>query len=142
MTWLLDTNILSELAKSSPDHRCVGWLAARQKECALSAITLAELRFGIERLPEGKRKAEMDRDFRFLCEDYRGRFYDFDGPAATEWGRYAAELEAAHGTDWWKQFDLRDTQIAAIAREYALIVATRNTRHFPFCKTENPFDSK
>jgi len=33
-------------------------------------------------------------------------------------GRYAAELEAAHGSDWWKHFDLRDTQIGAIAREY------------------------
>jgi predicted nucleic acid-binding protein len=36
-------------------------------------------------------------------------------------------------------FDLRDTQIGAIAREYGLTVATRNVKHFPFCATENPF---
>ena len=90
-------------------------------------------------MPEGKRKPNADSEFNFLCEDYAGRFLEFDGPAAAEWGRYAAMLEKAFGSDWWKQFDLRDTQIAAIAREYGYIVATRNTRHFPFCQTENPF---
>jgi predicted nucleic acid-binding protein len=99
----------------------------------------ADLRWGIERLPEGKRKAERERDFQFMVDDYQGCFYDFDGPSAFEWGRYAAELEKAYGADWWKQFDQRDTMIAAIAREYGLVVATRNERHFPFCQTENPF---
>jgi predicted nucleic acid-binding protein len=47
-----------------------------------------------------------------------------------------------HGSDWWKQFDFRDTQIAAIGREYGLTVATRNVKHFPFCQTENPFELK
>jgi predicted nucleic acid-binding protein len=106
----------------------------------LSSITLAEIRYGIERLPVGKRKAAVEAAYQFLIEDYAGQFLDFDGPSATEWGSFASELEAAHGSDWWKQFDFRDTQIAAIAREYGLIVATRNVRHFPFCRTENPFD--
>lgn len=140
MTWLLDTNIVSELTKPAPHPACVAWLEARAADCAISTITLAELRWGIERMTEGKRKSERERDYGFLLEDYTGRFYEFDGPAATEWGRYAAKLEAAHGSDWWKHFDLRDTQIAAIAREYGLTVATRNGKHFPFCQTENPFD--
>lgn len=105
----------------------------------MSAITVAELRYGLERLPEGKRKATAEREMRFLLEDHAGQFFEFDGPAAVEWGRYAAELEAAFGSDWWKQFDLRDTQIAAIAREYGLTVATRNEKDFPFCAVENPF---
>ena len=42
----------------------------------------------------------------------------------------------------WKQFDLRDTQIAAIAREYGLTVATRNAKDFSFVATENPFSSE
>lgn len=139
MTWLLDTNIVSELTKPRPDPACAAWLEEHASDCAISTITLAELRFGIERMPEGKRKAERDRDFRFLAEEYGGRFFEFDGPSAFEWGRYAAELEADYGSDWWKQFDLRDTQIAAIAREYGLTIATRNTHHFPFCHTVNPF---
>jgi predicted nucleic acid-binding protein len=139
MIWLLDTNIVSELTKPAPDSNCVAWLEARAADCAISAITLAELRWGIERLGDGKRKTERERDYRFLLEDYTGRFFDFDGPAAAEWGRYAAELEAEFGADWWKQYDFRDTQIAAIAREYGLTVVTRNAKHFPFVQTENPF---
>jgi predicted nucleic acid-binding protein len=60
--------------------------------------------------------------------------------SAAEWGHYGAELEAAHGS-WWKHFDLRDTHIAAIAREYGLTVSTRNKNDFPLCATENPFQS-
>ena len=140
MIWLLDTNVVAEASKPIPDSKCVAWLAARRGQCVLSAITLAEIRYGIERLPEGKRKAAVETAFQFLTEDYAGHFLDFDAPSATEWGRYAAELEAAHGSDWWKHFDLRDTQIGAIAREYGLTVATRNVKHFPFCRAENPFE--
>lgn len=141
MTWLLDTNIVSELTRPQPDPNCVAWLEAHAENCVISTITLAELRYGIERLAGGKKKADKEKAFRFLAEDYQGRFFDFDAASAVEWGRYAAELEAAHGADWWKHFDLRDTQIAAIAREYGLTVATRNTKDFPFCATENPFQS-
>jgi predicted nucleic acid-binding protein len=140
MNWLLDTNIVSETSKPRPDANCVTWLKARRGQCLLSAITVAELRYGIERMPEGKRKAADETEYQFLCEDYAGRFLDFDAPSAAEWGRYAAELEAAQGEDWWKYCDLRDTQIAAIAREHGFTIATRNVRHFPFCQTENPFD--
>ena len=139
MTYLLDTNIVSETSKPNPDPHCVAWLEARRGQCILSTITLAEMRYGIERLPAGKRKTAAEAQFKFLMEDYAGQFLDFDGPSAAEWGRYAAQLESTHGSDWWKQFDLRDTQIAAIAREYGFTVATRNLKHFPFCKTENPF---
>jgi predicted nucleic acid-binding protein len=139
MNWLLDTNIVSEFTKPKPDPACEAWLEAHSEKCALCTISLSELRFGIERMPEGKKKSERDREFKHLAEDYSGRFFEFDAPSAFEWGRYAAELEAEYGSDWWKQFDLRDTQIAAIAREYGLTIATRNTRDFPFCKTENPF---
>lgn len=139
MTWLLDTNVVSEISRPLPDSYCLAWLEEHSEDSAISTITLAELRYGIERLPAGKRKSEKERAFRFLVEDYRGRFFDFDAAAATEWGRYVAELEKTHGTDWWKHFDLRDTQIAAIAREYGLTVATRNAKDFPQCDTEDPF---
>src|SRR5437773_12497114 len=118
-----------------------GLAQAHRGQCSLSTITVVELRYGIERMPEGKRKSAAESEFRFLLQDYAGQFLDFDGPAATEWGRYAAELEAEYGSDWWKQFDLRDTQIAAIAREYGLTVATRNAKDFPFVATENPFST-
>ena len=139
IAYLLDTNIVSELGKNAPDPKCVAWLDAHDGHCGLSVVTLAELRYGVERLAAGKSKNQRTRDFDFLLEDYRGRFFDFDGPAAAEWGRYAAELESSFGVNWWKTFDFRDTQIAAIAREYGLKIATRNEKHFPFCELVNPF---
>lgn len=139
MIYLLDTNVVTETSKPVPDGRCLDWLQSKRGQCALSTISLSEIRYGIERLPRGKRKSAAETEFQYLLEDYSDQLLDFDGPAAVEWGRYAAELEAAYGTDWWKQFDLRDTQIAAIAREYGFTVATRNVKHFPFCETDNPF---
>ena len=140
MTFLLDTNVVSEITKPVPDEKCLAWVEANTLDCAISTVSLAELRFGIERLTAGKRKSELDREFSFLCEDFTGRFFEFDGPAAAEWGRYAAELEADAGADWWKHFDFRDTQIGAIAREYGLTVVTRNAKHFKFVASVNPFD--
>jgi predicted nucleic acid-binding protein len=137
--YLLDTNIVSELTKPAPAPACLAWLEQNGSASALSATTLAELKYGIERLAEGKHKQQRARDFDFLLEDYKGRFFDFDGPAAVEWGRYAAALEADLGADWWKTFDFRDTAIAAIAREYGLAIVTRNARHFPLCEVVNPF---
>lgn len=140
MTFLLDTNIVSETSKPQPDNNVVNWLKANRGQCALSSVTLAEMRYGIERLPNGRRKSALERKLEFLVEDYADLLYEFDGATAYEWGRYAAELEAGHGSEWWKRFDFRDTQIAAIAREYGLTIATRNTGHFPFCAIVNPFD--
>jgi toxin FitB len=137
--YLLDTNVVSETSKPKPDPNCFAWLEARRGECVLSTITLAEIRYGIERLPSGKRKTAAKTQFQFLAEDYTGQFLDFDAPSAAEWGRYAEQLESKFGSDWWKLFDLRDTQIAAISREYGLVIATRNVKHFPFCETEDPF---
>jgi toxin FitB len=142
MTWLLDTNIVSEISKPAPNPNCMAWLEVRRGQWGISSITLAELRYGIELLPEGKRKASAEAEFRVRVEEFKDSVFDFDWPAATEWGRYAAELRGEYGGDWWKQFDLRDTQIAAIAREYGLTVATRNVKHFPFCPTVNPFSGK
>ena len=140
MNWLLDTNVVSELTRENPSAAVLAWLNERRGQCYLSTITLAELRYGVERLANSRRKKELDREFQFLMEDYQGRFFDLDGNVATEWGRYAAELENHYGKGWHQQFDYRDTILAATAREYGLGLATRNTKHFPFCPTVgNPF---
>jgi predicted nucleic acid-binding protein len=140
MNWLLDTNVVSELTRESPSAAVLTWLKEHSGHCYLSTITLSELRYGVERLANGRRKREFEQAFHFLLEDYQGRFFDLDGNVATEWGRYAAELEKHYGKGWHQQFDYRDTMLAATAREYGLGLATRNTRHFPFCPTvENPF---
>jgi predicted nucleic acid-binding protein len=135
VSYILDTNVATEAAKSPPDPNCEAWLKANRGECFLSSITLAELRYGIGRRTDGKEKSRLEKEFQLLIRDCSGQFYDFDAASASEWGRYAAVLEGGYGTGWWQKFDLRDTLIAAIAREYGLTVATRNSMHFPYCQT-------
>ena len=139
MRYVLDTNVVSELSRTAPDGRCMAWLQEHRAECCLSTITIAEMCYGVERLPEGKRKRELSRRFEFLRQEFHDWILDFDQAAASEFGRYLAEYEAVRGSEELEDADLRGLQIAAIARSQGWTVATRNTRHFPFVETVNPF---
>jgi predicted nucleic acid-binding protein len=139
MKYLLDSNIVSEPVKAKPDPAVVAWLDSNELECAVSTITLAELRYGIERLPEGKRRRQLERDFAFLRQDLGSRVVAFDEAEAAEWGRYAARLERELGRDAQRKVGIKDSQIAATALAHRLIVVSRNTDHFPQVDTFNPF---
>lgn len=139
MRYLLDSNIVSEPAKPKPDPAVIAWLNSHELECAVSTITLAELRYGIERLPDGKRRRQFEREFAFLRHDLGSRVLAFDEIEATEWGRYAARLERELGRDAQRKVGIKDSQIAAIALAHRLTVVTRNTDHFPGVDSLNPF---
>jgi toxin FitB len=139
MNYVLDTNVLSEANKAVPDPNCSAWLDEHAEDCFVTTITLAELQFGVERLPDGKRKREFRRKIDFLWEDFGERILDFDSAAAAEFGRYVAEFEAARGVQAVENGDVRDFQIAAIARAHGCGVATRNVRHFVNVTCVNPF---
>ncbi len=139
MKYLLDSNVVSEPIKSKPDPGVVRWLDVHESECAVSTITLAELRYGIERLPDGKRRRQLERDFAFFRQDLGNRVLAFDEIEAAEWGRYAAELEQKLGRDAQRKVGIKDSQIAATALAHRLVVVTRNTDHFPGVDTLNPF---
>lgn len=139
MTYVLDTNVLSETTKAVPDPNCSAWLDVHAEDCFVTTITLAELQYGVERLPEGKRKREFRRQIDFLWEDFSERILDFDSVAAAEFGRYVAEFEAAKGLQAVESGDPRDFQIAAIARVHGFAVVSRNIRHFTGVQCVNPF---
>jgi hypothetical protein len=141
MKYLLDTNVVSERIRPQPDEAVVAWLKEHTDDCALSVMTLGELFFGVERLAAGKRRNQLERKVRFLWEDWSDAILPLMESEAAEWGRYARLLEEEFGSNALKQFDLRDTWIAATARVSALTIVTRNARHFPFCETLNPFSS-
>jgi predicted nucleic acid-binding protein len=141
MRYVLDTNIVSESTKPKPDARCLAWLSAHANDCCLTSITLAEMNFGVERLPEGKRKRALARKYGFIVQDFKEWILDFDQAAASEFGRYVAEYEAVRGVAGLDEADVRDLQIAAIARSQGWTVATRNSKHYPFVDTVNPFAS-
>jgi hypothetical protein len=124
---ILDTNVLSALMDSRADPHVVAWLDAQPWDSVwTTAITVFEVRFGLGILPAGARRKRLTADFdRLLAEDLEQRVLDFDAAAATEAASLAAQ-RSARG----RPVDIRDTQIAGIARARRAALATRNVKHF------------
>ena len=113
MSFLLDTNVISEGAKPRPDPGVMGWLdAADEERLFLSVVSLAELRHGIERMSDGKRKAALDV---WLTEQLAPRFEDrllhVDADTADEWGRVVAQGQGV--LDLARQLDRGARAVAA-----------------------------
>jgi hypothetical protein len=124
---VLDTNVLSALMRAEPDRPVVRWLDRLAAESIwTTSITVFEVRFGLEVLPEGERKAALEHAFdQVISEDLRGRVLDFDARAASVAGEIAAKLRALG-----RPVDMRDAQIAGIIAARRATLATRNVRHF------------
>lgn len=127
MSYLLDTNAVSEWVKPRPDPGIARWLdQVDEDRTYLSVITLGELRKGVERLADGRRRRRLDS---WLAEDLPDRFGErvlpVDSAVADEWGRLLAHAEIA-GT----AVGGTDALIAATARTHQLQVVTRNIKHF------------
>lgn len=122
---LLDTNVLSELTRPRPAVQVVRWLETNEPLLALPTIALAELRYGIARLPPGRRRTSLLRFWRMTRDRFRGRIFSFDERAAEVYGDVAAEA-ARKGA----RLNVADGQIAAIALVHRMPVATRDTGDF------------
>ena len=122
---LLDTNVLSELTKPDPSTRVVAWLESNEPMLALSAITLAELRYGVARLPDGKRKSSLLHFWEATRNQFSGRIYAFDERAAVIYGDMTAEAEKSG-----KRLNVADAQIAATALLHRMSMATRDVSDF------------
>jgi toxin FitB len=125
---ILDTNVVSELIRPKPDSHVIAWIAAQPAHALfITTITEAELRYGVEALPNGKRKTELiDLIHAILQEDFAKRILPFDSNAAVEYATIAA-----HRRRLGKPIPQFDAQIAAIARAHgAEVLATRNLADF------------
>jgi len=124
---VLDTNVLSALMRAEPDRPVVRWLDRLAAESIwTTSITVFEVQFGLEVLPDGERKTALCNAFdQVINEDLRGRVLDFDARAATVAGEIAAKLRALG-----RPVDMRDAQIAGIIAVRRATLATRNVRHF------------
>lgn len=125
--FLLDTCVVSEFRKPHPDAGVRLWLAdADQTTLYLSAITIGELRFGIETLSDHRKRAELERWFASdLLADFEGRVLPLDADAGAEWGRLRA-LARRDG----KTAPVVDAMVAAIGKRHGLTLVTRNERDF------------
>jgi hypothetical protein len=124
---VLDTNVFSAFMRREPDPSVVAWLDRQQPESIwTTAVTVFEIRFGIELLAPGRRRGQLESAFsRALDEGFEGRILPFDLEAAQEAGSRAAERRAVG-----KPVDFRDIEIAGIVAARRATLATRNARHF------------
>jgi toxin FitB len=124
---ILDTNILSALMRDRPEPPVVAWLDGLAPESIwTTAVTTFEIRFGLERLPRGRRRTRLEGDFeRLIEEDLERRVLPFDHAAAVEAAGIAMAARASGRT-----VEIQDVQIAGIARSRRATLATRNRRHF------------
>ena len=122
---LVDTNVLSELTRPTPEPRVIAWLAVNEPALALPTIALAELRYGITRLPDGRRRLGLLRLWQAIRSQFRGRIFSFDERAAERYAEVAVGPEHAG-----RRLSIQDGQIAAVALVHGMRVATRNVRDF------------
>ncbi|MGE0558707.1 MAG: type II toxin-antitoxin system VapC family toxin [Burkholderiales bacterium] len=124
---ILDTNVLSALMRAVPDVPVIDWLDRQPPESVwITSVTLFELRYGLNLLPKGRRRQELESAFeRLLSDDLENRVLDFDSAAASAAAVLTATRQRAE-----RPVDVRDTQIVGIALARRATLATRNAQHF------------
>lgn len=141
MSYLIDTCCISELVKKKPNPNVVMWFADRDElSMYLSVITFGELRKGIEKLPDSKKKKELNR---WVKEDlnhrFKNRVLDITIEEVNKWGKILAQAEQDG-----RPLPAIDSLIAATALVHDLSVVTRNTQDMEGSGVEviNPWNYK
>lgn len=138
---ILDTNVISEAMRDTPNTSVAEWLNARQVfELATTTINIAELKYGFARLGPGRRRSELEARFRQLvARGFDARIFGFDASAADAFG----ELVAARACIGRRLAGF-DGLIVAIALSRGAGIATRDTRDFEGCGVPliNPWDTQ
>jgi predicted nucleic acid-binding protein len=127
MSFLLDTNVISEWVKPRPDPHLIEWLAEVDEDRTfLSVASFAEIRRGIELLPNGQRRSRLTQ---WLGEEltarFEGRILPIDRHIAEAWGVLTVRAQRAGAT-----IASLDAFFAATAEAHHLTLVTRNTKDF------------
>ena len=134
MTFLVDSNVLSEPTKVSPDSRVVAWLTTHEDDFVVDSIILGELSFGILALPRGRKRQHLEEWFEAVVRVIE--CLPWDAAVSLRWARLVVELRRKG-----RKLPLLHTMIAATALEHDLTVVTRNVSDFQKTgvKVINPF---
>jgi predicted nucleic acid-binding protein len=123
---VLDTNVVSELMRAAPEPAVLGWLRQISSDgLYTTTITVAEIRYGIARLPEGRRRESLHQAANEIFAAFPRQVLPFDLAAASSYADLVATRESLGNP-----IDGFDAQIAAICRSQAAALATRNTKDF------------
>ena len=127
---VLDTNVVSELMKANPAPAVRKWMSHQSPDdLFISTIVMAEILYGIELLPKGKRRDGLLQEAEVVFErDFAGRVLVFDEQAARMFGSIVATRRIQG-----RPIGIPDGQIAAIARANGATLATRDTGDFEGC---------
>jgi len=132
MNFLLDTNAVSEWVKPRPNLGLIRWMeSADEDRVFLSVISLAELRYGLERMPVGARRSRLEQWLRDeLPLRFEGRVLSVDHHVAETWGRIVSRCESLG-----RPVGAMDAFLSATAEVHRLALVTRNVSDFPTLKT-------
>lgn len=123
---VLDTNVVSELMRPTPSPRVETWVRARSSdELYTTSITVAEISYGIERLPDGARKTLLASTAQQLFSAFAEHVLAFDAVAASVYGSVVSDRDRAGAP-----IDGFDAQIASVCRAHGAALATRNVKDF------------
>jgi predicted nucleic acid-binding protein len=134
---ILDTNVTSELMKAQPNPAVISWFAQQPPaELFATVITIAEISYGLERLPRGRRRTSLEQSYESIFVNMADHILPFDVEAALRYGALQAGKERAGVA-----MDPMDAQIACIATCHGATIATRNEKDFAGCGVElvNPW---
>ena len=126
MSYLLDTNVISEPKRPRPEPRVIRWLAAvDESETFLSALTIGEMKKGVEKLSGNQNRARVQTYLEKTRNRFAGRILPVTEGTFLVWGKMIADFE--------KKGIVRpalDSLLEATAMEHDLILVTRNVRNF------------
>jgi len=134
VSYLLDTNAVSEVMKPEPEPSVLTWIEENEKECFLSAITVGEIERGIALLPSGRKKSHLQEAFQALAQATEARILSFDVAVARRWAHLTGAARRKGRT-----LSVLDSMIEATALHWDLKIVTRKTSDFIEATTLNPW---
>ena len=136
ISFIIEANVLSEATKLDPNPSVLAWLAHHETNLAVNPVILGELHYGILLLPSGKKRARLQKWFAAGVTHLP--VLNLDSDTAIEWAMLLADLKRKG-----RAMPIKDSLVAATARQHKLSIATRNVTDFAYAgvKIVDPFDA-
>ena len=134
MKYLVDADVLSEATKPEPSARVIDWLRRHDADLVVNPIIIGELQYGILLLPPSKKRTKLLAWFQRGIQKLN--IVDIDAATAAVWAKLLADLKRKG-----RAMPVKDSLIAANARQHGFAIATGNTTDFRYCGVTvmNPF---